>query len=98
MTHALQSGVHQAHQHIDELGMVLQHRMEQKAAADKQILVRLQSQLRMLNPLAVLGRGYSLTRKADGTVVRSAESVGSGEMLTTQLADGKVVSKVTGKE
>jgi exodeoxyribonuclease VII large subunit len=48
--------------------------------------------------LAVLGRGYSLTRRADGTVVRSAGKVKSGDRLITQLADGKIVSNVEGKE
>jgi exodeoxyribonuclease VII large subunit len=98
MNHVLESHVQQAHQHMDELGMVMLHRIEQKAAADKQTLVRLNSQLRMLNPLAVLGRGYSLTRRADGTVVRSAGKVKSGDRLITQLADGKIVSNVEGKE
>lgn len=97
MAHLLQSGVQQAHQHVDELGMVMQHRMERRLEGGKQSLQRLESQLRMLNPLAVLGRGYSLTRKPDGTVVRSVESVGAGDTITTQLADGKIVSKVAGK-
>ncbi len=95
MAHALQSGVQQAHQRVDELGMALRHRMERKAERDRQTLARLESQLRMLNPLAVLGRGYSLTRKPDGTVVRRAAEVEAGETLVTQLADGKVVSSVT---
>ncbi|VGO16701.1 Exodeoxyribonuclease 7 large subunit [Pontiella desulfatans] len=98
MAHLLQSGVRQAHQRVDELGMVMQHQMERKAEHDRQKLQRLGSQLRMLNPLAVLGRGYSLTRKPDGTVVRSADGVEVGEPLVTLLADGKLVSNVTGKE
>ena len=98
MVHALETGVRQAHQRIDELGMAMRHRMERKAERDREKLQRLEAQLRMLNPLAVLGRGYSLTRKADGTVVRSADTVGKGDMLVTQFADGKVVSNVTGKE
>jgi exodeoxyribonuclease VII large subunit len=98
MAHLLQSAVQQAHQHVDELGMVMQHRMEWKLERDRQKLQRLESQLRMLNPLAVLGRGYSLTRKADGSVVRKAKSVKVGEVITTQLADGKVISNITGKE
>jgi exodeoxyribonuclease VII large subunit len=98
IAHLLQSSVQQAHQHVDELGIVMQHRMEQKVESDKQSLVRLQSQLRMLNPLEVLGRGYSLTRKADGTVVRTVDSVNVGESIITQLADGKVVSNVMEKE
>jgi exodeoxyribonuclease VII large subunit len=94
----LRFGVQQAQQRIDELGMVMHHRMEQKAGADRQSLVRLQSQLRMLNPLAVLGRGYSLTRTADGMVVRTSKDVGVGEKITTRFAEGKVVSKIEEKE
>jgi len=94
----LRFGVRQAQQHIDELGMVVCHRMEQKVGLESQRLLRLQSQLRMLNPLAVLGRGYSLTRKPDGTVVRSSADVDFGDKITTQLADGKVVSNVVEKE
>ena len=98
MAHLLQSGVRQAHQHVDELGMVMQHQMERKVERDRQKLRRLESQLRMLNPLAVLGRGYSLTKKTDGTVVRSIDDIDVGEGVITQLADGKVVSTVTEKE
>ena len=98
MAHLLQSGVQQAHQRVDELGMVMQHRMERKAERDREKLERLEGQLRMLNPLAVLGRGYSLTLKQDGTVARSKEDVEAGDLITTKLADGKLVSKVEGKE
>jgi exodeoxyribonuclease VII large subunit len=98
MTHALKSNVQQVHQRVDELGMVMGHVVERKWSRDKQTLLRLESQLRMLNPLAVLGRGYSLTRKADGTVVRAVEDVAVGDAITTQLADGKVISNITEKE
>ncbi len=98
MVHLLQSGLLQTHQRIDELGMVMQHRMDRRVEQQKQVLVRLGSQLRMLNPLAVLGRGYSLTRRPDGTVVRRAAEVEVGETVVTQLADGKVVSNITAKE
>jgi exonuclease VII large subunit/REP element-mobilizing transposase RayT len=98
MAHLLESGVRQSHQRVDELGMILRHEMERKAERDRQKLQGLENQLRMLNPLAVLGRGYSLTRKPDGTVVRSAADVNVGDPLVTQLADGKVISTVTEKE
>ncbi len=98
MGHSLRFAVQQAQQRVDELAMMIQHRMERKAEYDRQKLRQLEGQLRMLNPLAVLGRGYSLTRKSDGTVVRSADAVEPGDTITTQLADGKVVSNITGKE
>ena len=98
MLHLLQSSVQQTHQRIDELGMTMRHRMERKTDGDRQRLRRLDGQLRILNPLAVLGRGYSLTRKPDGTVVRTAASVEVGEDLVTQFTDGKVFSNIAGKE
>ena len=96
--HRLQSGVQQAHQRIDELVVSMEHRTNRKLEAHRSTLRRLDDQLRMLNPLAVLGRGYSLTRKADGTVVRRAGDVAVGDPITTLLADGKVVSNVVENE
>lgn len=90
----IQSAVQQSQQHVDELGVTMCHRMEQKTQADRQSLIRFQSQLRVLNPLGVLGRGYSLTSKADGTLVRSSADLEAGDHITTRLADGKVVSNV----
>ena len=98
MVHLLQSSVQQAHQRVDELCIMLQHQAGRSTERNQQKLRRLESQLRMLNPLAVLDRGYSLTLKPDGTVVRSAEAVEVGEAITTRLADGKVVSNVMEKE
>jgi exodeoxyribonuclease VII large subunit len=47
-----------------------------------------------ISPLAVLGRGYSLTRRADGTPVTDAAEVAVGDELETRLAKGRVVSDV----
>jgi len=47
------------------------------------------------SPLAVLGRGYSITSRAGGgPPVRDAAGVSVGETLVTRLAAGSVVSKV----
>ena len=48
----------------------------------------LERQLRALSPVAVLERGYSLTRSADGKLVRSVRQVAVGARLRTQVADG----------
>lgn len=50
-------------------------------------------QLEALSPLAVLGRGYSLTQHK-GRLVISVEALAQGEELTTTLADGVVSSTV----
>jgi exodeoxyribonuclease VII large subunit len=60
-------------------------------------LERLQVALAGLSPEGVLGRGYSITRTADGKVVSDAAKVGPGERLVTTLARGWLESEVKGK-
>ena len=55
-------------------------------------LRELVARLPLLNPYAVLGRGYSITTDAEGRVVRSAAEVSSGARLTTRLGEGTVES------
>ena len=50
------------------------------------------ARLSLLNPFAVLGRGYSITIDADGHVVRRAADVNPGDRLSTRLAEGEVAS------
>jgi exodeoxyribonuclease VII large subunit len=42
-----------------------------------------------------LERGYSVTRDAEGAVVRSVAAVASGDFLVTQVADGAMISVVS---
>lgn len=53
-----------------------------------------EAQLRMLNPRGVLARGYSLTRRRDGKILRSAAEAPPGMRLETEFADGTVLSTV----
>lgn len=98
MAHLLESTTRLERQRMGWMHMTMRNRMEQQLERDHRKLRQLASQLRMLNPLAVLGRGYSLTRKADGSVIRSSDAVEIGEKLVTQFAVGKVVSNVERKE
>lgn len=47
-----------------------------------------------LDPDNILARGWSVTRNADGQVVRSASAVSAGDILATQVADGEIASEV----
>ena len=42
-----------------------------------------------------LARGWSITRRADGSLVRSVDALGPDDTITTSLADGTVTSTVT---
>jgi exodeoxyribonuclease VII large subunit len=66
----------------------------QNLARSGQRLERLQASLTGLDPTAVLGRGYSLTRNARGEVVRSAAQLVEGEALTSTFSEGWAESEV----
>ena len=48
-----------------------------------------------LDPAVQLARGWSITRRADGTVVRSVDGLEPNDTITIALADGTVTSTVT---
>ena len=54
--------------------------------------------MRLLNsvsPLEVLSRGYSITRKTDGTVVRDTKELKAGDEIETLIRSGTLTSTVT---
>lgn len=52
--------------------------------------------VRLLDPATVLARGWSITRAADGTIVRSTADVAAGTVITTTVLDGTITSTVEG--
>jgi exodeoxyribonuclease VII large subunit len=94
LTHELKNAVSVQRQRLPGLQQTMAHRLESALAERKQNLRRLEVQLRALNPLSVLNRGYSLTLTADGTVVRDIEQLKTGDSLKTRLAKGSFISEV----
>jgi len=94
MRQALRSGMQQRQQRVDQSALTLSRRLQSTVAERKQDLKRLEVQLRALNPLGVLERGYSLSETLDGAVVRDAKKLKTGELLKTRFAKGSVLSKV----
>ena len=76
----------------------LVHGMERQVQASRERAGRLAAALEALSPFRVLGRGYSIAQKEDGTVLSSIEQVTAGEGLSLRLADGLVTCTATGKE
>ena len=54
--------------------------------------------LRALGPEATLGRGYSITKTAEQTIIRSTGGVRSGSKIITRVADGEFGSVVQEKD
>lgn len=53
---------------------------------------------RLLDPVNTMARGWSITRAADGSTLRSTKQAKEGETLVTTVADGTITSTVTGKD
>lgn len=94
LRHCLESTFRQCQQRVDELGLRMNHHADTLRRGLRQDLDRLQAQLRALNPRAVLARGYSMTLREDGRVVRGIDALRPGDILTTVLAHGSVESAV----
>ena len=63
-----------------------------------QELGNLAARLDSLSPLAVLNRGYSITQKEDGSIIRDAAQVAKGDKLKIKLANGKLDAEVLSSE
>jgi exodeoxyribonuclease VII large subunit len=74
----------------DRLGRTAGQRLDR--ARDR--LEAFAARLETLSPLNVLARGYSLTRRENQEVVRSAEQVALGERLITLVHRGRITSRV----
>jgi len=87
--------VHMLAQRLDDLQARGDSAMGRLLERRGESLRSLAARLEALSPLAVLGRGYSLTRRdADGAVLRGAGETAPGELLRTRLSHGEVLSRV----
>lgn len=85
-------------QRLDELirraGIALKHSLQLRRTR----LVGIEQHLVSLNPLAVLGRGFSVVSQPDGQLVRSTAQVQAGDPLNVRVSDGQFGVQVTEKE
>ena len=88
----------QKHQQLLLLKNRLISAQNQSLAVRKQKYIAAAAKLDAMSPLKVLTRGYSMTRKEDGTVVRSVSQVEIGERVRISLEDGTLCATVMNKE
>ncbi len=87
--------------YVDDKRMALDYQREKLAAGlsaalnrERQRFGALASKLDALSPLKVLGRGYAIPRKGDGSVVRSTADVAPGDPVRLRVADGEISCQV----
>ena len=92
---ASESRLRDARARLDQLRQELKTTIGHDLDRRRHRLDRLNASLEALNPKAVLARGYSLTLAEDGrTVVRDPSQTPVGTLIHTQLASGRLTSRV----
>jgi exodeoxyribonuclease VII large subunit len=87
--------IHDLARRIDELQMRAARAIDSRLVRARDRLGGLSGQLESLSPLAVLGRGYSLTQRVDdGQLITDASQVAPGQQVATRLSRGQLVSRI----
>jgi exodeoxyribonuclease VII large subunit len=79
---------------LERLAADLRGRLQGRLRESRHRLGRAVARLDSLSPLAVLGRGYSLTRAADGRIVRAAGQVRAGDPVSVLLGEGSLDCRI----
>lgn len=83
---------------LDFVHQKLTNAAEKLVSDDARRYAQLTAKLDALSPLKVLGRGYAMAQKADGTVLRNSEQVSDGEKIRVRLAEGSIGCTVDNRE
>jgi exodeoxyribonuclease VII large subunit len=96
--HRLQTGARrplaEGERRLADAAQRLSSRAPLRLAAEERHLTGLEARVRALDPVNVLARGWTITRSADGAVVRSPDHVAAGDVITTQFASGTIRSRI----
>ncbi len=84
----------QQEQQLDDLYARLEKAWAEKLTTFEHRAEVARQKLNALGPQAVLKRGYSITRKQDGTVVSRVDQTAPGETVYVQVQDGMIHTEV----
>ena len=83
--------------YIDDKRLLLDHcqdkllsAMRRKLYTEREKYARLAAALDAMSPLKVLGRGYAIARKEDGSVIKKAADVKPGDRMTVRLKKDEI--------
>jgi exodeoxyribonuclease VII large subunit len=77
-----------------DLRFRLDRALESNLQQRKQKLATFAAKLNALSPLATLERGYSISRKQDGSIIQNSEQVKPGDQIEALLAHGSFTAVV----
>jgi len=68
-----------------------------KLKFSKSFITKLESNIKALDPLSILERGYSIVETEDGKIVKNSREIKAGQKLSTRFATGSASVKVIDK-
>jgi exodeoxyribonuclease VII large subunit len=79
---------------LDELSTQAASTMNRLMLERVSRLATIAGKMESLSPLAVLARGYTITKDGTGAAIRAAAQLRVGQTIVTRFASGEAVSKV----
>ena len=83
--------------YLDYIQQKLVAAARQTLESDSRRFAQLTAKLDAMSPLKVLARGYAMAQGEDGTVLRSAQQVSTGDKISVRLAEGTLRCTVNEK-
>jgi len=80
--------------HIDRGAERLCAAAQRKMHKDRECFARLAAALDAMSPLKVLGRGYAVARRDDGSVIKEASDVSKGDRINVRLKNDEIKCEV----
>lgn len=93
LTHPLDR-IHDRARRLDDLAAGMDQALQRRVRRNRDQLRSLAARLESLSPLRVLSRGYTVTQRLDGSVVRDAGELQIGESIRTRCDRGEFISRV----
>jgi exodeoxyribonuclease VII large subunit len=80
---------------VDSLEERMRRAIRRQVESSRHELGTIAASLNALSPLAVLDRGYSLTKRlADGSLIRELDQINVGDRISTLFASGSLISEI----
>lgn len=75
-------------------GVRIARRVPQLLTGHQRQIDAAEARLALLDPANLMRRGWTITRAADGGILRSVHDARPGDVITTQVADGNLTSRI----
>ena len=95
LEYALNENVTHKKQQLERLDISLNERIQQELARTKNDYTVMLTKLEMLNPLAVLKKGYSVVTDKNGSAIKNVEDLTVGKEILGTLNKGRFKAQVT---